>query len=76
MARLNEDRKKELEPKRFAYAKDQIIKAGYEITFEDPTRLEFMHRGSTVQFYPYSGWHTGKTIVDGRGIHKLLDQIK
>mgnify|MGYP000423289542 CR=1 FL=1 len=75
MSRLNQERQKELEPKRFEYAKDQIIKAGFEITFEDQTRLEFTYRGSTIQFFPYSGWHSGKTIVDGRGIHKLLKQI-
>lgn len=76
MSRLNKERQKELQPKRFDYAKDEIIKAGFEITFEDEARLEFTFRGATIQFYPYSGWHSGKTIVDGRGIYKLLNQIK
>lgn len=76
MSRLDENRKKELQPTRLEFAKDQLIKAGYEIIFEDETRLEIMYRGSKVQFFPFTGWHTGKTIVDGRGIHNLLKQIK
>lgn len=29
-----------------------------------------------VHFYPYSGWHTGKSINDGRGWNNLYNQIK
>lgn len=76
MARLNIERQKELEPKRFEYAKAELNKLGYVLTFEDATRLEFIFKGEKIQLYPYSGWHTGKTIKDGRGIEKLLKQLK
>lgn len=75
MARLNIERQKELEPKRFEYAKTKITELGFIITFEDETRLEFLFKGEKIMLYPYSGWHTGKTIKDGRGIEKLLKQL-
>lgn len=39
------------------------------------TTLQFTFRGSPVTLYPYSGWFTGKTVKDGRGIMNLLKQI-
>lgn len=76
MGRLNIDRQKELEPQRIAYAKEQITKLGYDIEIETSTYLQFTFKGKPVKLYPYSGWHTGATIQDGRGIEKLLKQIK
>lgn len=49
------------------YARNQITALGYEITEENATALKFVFKGSTVTLFPYSGWHTGKTIQDGRG---------
>lgn len=74
--RLDTDRQKELEPERMSFAKREIEKLGYEITFESKTELHFMFKGAAITLFPYSGWHTGKTIKDGRGIAKLLKQIK
>lgn len=65
----------EEQPKRMEYAKKKLTDLGYEITFEDKTRLEFYHNGHKVVLYPYTGWHTGKSIKDGRGIHNLLPQL-
>lgn len=76
MPRLDTDRQKELEPKRLEYAKEQIVALGYEIIAEEKTRIDFIFNGSKIQFFPYSGWHTGKTIQDGRGLKNLLRQIK
>ena len=76
MARLDKDRENELQPKRMEYSIEQIGKAGYEILYSDKTRVEFEFNGAIVKFFPYSGWHTGKTIVDGRDISKLLKQIQ
>ncbi len=76
MARLNLELQKKLEPKRLEYAKQQITKLGFEITFECETRIEFMFKGHKVSLFPYAGWHTGKSIVDGRGLEKLLKQLK
>ncbi len=74
--RLDQDKEAALQPERMKFAKEQIEKLGYTITFEDKTRLEFIFRNELVKIFPYSGWCTGKSIVDGRGIHKLLNQIK
>jgi len=76
MARLNTERQDKLEPLRFAVAKQKILDLGYVITSEDKTELNFEFNGSNVKFYPYSGWHTGKSIIDGRGLQKLLNQIR
>lgn len=76
MARQDTDRQAELEPQRKEYAFEQINKAGYEILTSDNTKLTFEFKGATVTLFFYSGWHTGKTIQDGRGIQKLLKQIK
>jgi hypothetical protein len=74
--RLDQERQKKLEPLRLAYAKEQLEKLGLKILFECDTRIDFEFKGEKIQFYPYSGWHTGKTIKDGRGIDKLLKQLK
>lgn len=74
--RQDKQRQVELEPKRINFAVEQIEKLGYKVTFRNSTRIEFEYNGSKVEFYPYSVWHTGKSIVDGRGIEKLLKQLK
>jgi len=78
--RLDIGRQKELEPHRMEYAKRCIRYLGIEITkdisIENKTFFEFNWKGSTVRVYPYSGWHTGKTIKDGRGLDNLLRQLK
>ena len=75
MARLDQDRQKDLEPKR-------IIKAIKELKALDlnpravGNELQFEYKGSVVKFYPYTGWASGKTIKDGRGLDHLLNQLK
>jgi hypothetical protein len=76
MGRLDIEKQKKLEPKRLEYAVDQITKAGYNIHYKDNTKLMFEYKEHTITFYPYSGWHSGKSIKDGRGIENLLKQIK
>lgn len=75
-SRLNDERQNELTPERMTYGKEQIKINGYEIIYEDEVELRFLFKNELVKFYPYSGWHTGKSITDGRGIKKLLSQIK
>lgn len=75
MTRLNIERQKELEPKRIAYAKKEIEALGFDVT-ESETELRFIFKGNLIKFFPYSGWHSGKGIKDGRGLDKLLKQIK
>ncbi len=73
--RQNIARQKALEPVRMAHAKKNLEGMGYEVRVMGDTRLEFTHNGSDVMFYPYSGWHTGKSIKDGRGFENLLKQL-
>lgn len=75
MARLDTDRQEKLEPKRMAFSKSQIEGKGYVITYEDERKIQFEFKGKTVTYFPYSGWATGPTITDGRGLNKLLIQI-
>lgn len=61
---------------RLEFAEMQILELGYDITFTCNTRLEFYHNRELVRFFPYTGWHTGKSIEDGRGLNNLLKQLK
>ena len=72
--RLNIERQKELEPQRVAHAKKRIEELGFEVT-ESKTELRFIYKGNMIKFFPYSGWHSGKGITDGRGLDRLLKQI-
>ena len=76
MKRLDIERQNTLQPKRKEYCKEQITKLGYVINYESETELVFDFMGHPVKLFPYSGWHTGRTIIDGRGLVKLLRQIK
>jgi len=76
MARLDVERQKALEPTRMEHAKKEIEKKGYTVRQVGDTELQFIHTmGHFVYFFPYSGWHSGSTIKDGRGLKKLLAQI-
>lgn len=76
MSRLNIDRQILLEPKRMDYAKRQIESKGYEVKIISNTQLQFTHTNNhVVNFFPYSGWASGSSIKDGRGLNKLLKQI-
>ena len=76
MARLNIERQNKLEPQRMDYAQAQIEKLGYKVDRVSDNQLRFEFKGSTINYYPYSGWASGATIKDGRGIKNLLKQIK
>jgi hypothetical protein len=76
MPRQDQERQTMLEPKRMAYAKSEIEKKGYTVFEASDTQLVFEHdMGHLIYFFPYSGWHSGSTIKDGRGLKKLLQQI-
>ena len=75
MARLDKEKQAEFEPKRMQYAKKQIESLDYTIIFESKTEIRFMFKGKEVRLFPYSGWHSGKSITDGRGLDKLIKQI-
>jgi hypothetical protein len=73
--RLDKEREQELQPERMSYAKAELEKKGYLITEVGGTELQFIHNGQLVRLFPYSGWHSGKSIKDGRGLKELLKQL-
>lgn len=75
-SRLGQERQIRLEPQRMEYAKKEITDLGCDIFEETETLLKFKFNGGIVTLFVYTGWHTGKTIKDGRGIEKLVKQIK
>lgn len=75
MSRLNKERQDELEPKRLEFACEQLDRIGFRLTIDDK-KITFFFKGEKVTLFPYSGWHTGKSIKDGRGLNNLLKQLK
>jgi len=73
--KISEVLRKELQPKRMQYAINMIEKAGCEITFQDDKEIVFQYQDERVNFFPYTGWATGKSIKDGRGIDNLIKQL-
>ena len=68
--------KNKIKKTRLEYAEMRILELGYDITSINKTELRFEFNGSTIYFFPFTGWHTGKTIQDGRGLNNLLKQLK
>lgn len=76
MTRLDTERQRQLEPVRMQYAIQKISGLGFKIKQASDNEINFEHKGHTIKFFPYSGWATGATIKDGRGLNKLLTQLK
>lgn len=74
--RLNQERQEKLEPKRIQYAINRINELGIIVTEKDERSIKFYYKGALITFFPYSGWASGKTITDGRGIENLIKQLK
>jgi len=74
--RLDQEREKELQPKRMEHAAAKLKELGIDVTFKGETTITFVWKGKPVHFFPYSGWHSGASIKDGRGLQKLLSQLK
>ncbi len=80
MSRLDEQRQEELEPQRMEWTKKQFEGMGYKI---DDIELNggkgftiTTPKGLSIQFWPYSGWWSGKGIGQGRGFSKLVKAIE
>ena len=65
-----------LQKNRLEFAEMMILNLGFDITFKCETRIEFYYKDELIQFYPFKGWATGKSIEDGRGLNNLLKQLK
>lgn len=75
-SRLDQEREEQLQPARVQSCKKKLESLGFKVTLEGETKLVFDYKDSPVNFFPYSGWHSGKTIQDGRGFSNLLKQLK
>jgi hypothetical protein len=64
------------EARRLKYALDKIMALGLTITFQSKSELRFWFKEKEVRLFPYTGWFTGKSIKDGRGIANLLKQLR
>lgn len=74
--RLNQEREKRLQPERIKTCVQKLYEMGKLVVSVDDLKIVFMHNGEKVHFFPYSGWHTGKSIKDGRGWENLRRQIQ
>lgn len=74
--RLDQEREKQLQSERMAHAIKKLQGLGYISLTHDETKIEFFHKGEKITFFPYSGWASGKGIVDGRGLKHLVQQLK
>ena len=60
----------------YDYAFSKLSKIVTTLEKVSNKELQFTFDGCIVKFYPYNGWHTGKSIIDGRGLKKLIKQIE
>jgi hypothetical protein len=75
MTRLDIERQNRLEPIRIKKALDEFLKIGLKVISHNENVIRFYWSGSVINYFPYSGWASGKTIKDGRGLKKLLKQL-
>ena len=62
---------------RLEYATNRITELGYDCKWVEQSRcLQFDFKGSLARFFPYTGWFSGKTVKDGRGLMNLLKQLR
>ncbi len=74
-ARLDAERQAKLEPERMKTALNALNALGFRPEIINNTELNFTYKAAVIKYYPYSGWASGKTIQDGRGLDKLLEQL-
>jgi len=74
--RLDQEREARLQPLRIERAVKKLHSLGIIPTKIGSDSVEFLWKGYTVKFFAYSGWHTGKTIKDGRGFDNLFKQLE
>ena len=73
---LLKERRQHKESGRISYAKSKLEEMGIVYIYNESIKaLEFIYKGCIIRFYPYTGWATGRTIQDCRGLGNLLKQI-
>lgn len=76
MPRLDQERQERLEPKRMESCLKELRERGYTATAVSHNEIHIWHNNTTIKFWPYSGWHSGKGIKDGRGFQNLLNELR
>lgn len=75
--RQDQERQRELEPKRMAYAHERLTTlTDVDILETTENKIVFNFKGKKNTIYPYSGFFNGKSVKAGRGIDYLLEQLK
>lgn len=73
--RLDQEREAQLQPRRMQFAKESLRMMGFMPVDYSNVEIRIQYKGSVIRIFPYSGWFTGKTVEDGRGIHNLIKQL-
>lgn len=81
MARLDIERQERLEPQRIRSTAEKLRELGFTVDFGGLTEYDIygytvVGKGLKFDFYPYSGWWSGRGIGSGRGFKKLLKKLK
>lgn len=77
MGRLDIDRENKLEPKKLEFTLLALTKFDcVSNIFHNGTTISFTYKGNIIRFHAYTGWASGKSIKDGRGLQNLLNQLK
>jgi hypothetical protein len=74
--RLDQERQKQLEPKRVEYAEEKLAELGISCVRLTDGELQFEWEGSVIKLFAYSGWWQGNGITPGRGIDNLIKRLK
>jgi hypothetical protein len=64
-----------LDPQEIASCQLTLEELSFEVTQCGRYRLEFVFQGYRALFWPYSGWHSGRSIEDGRGFEHLSGAV-
>lgn len=55
---------------------DKISALGYKVEKVNEGEIQFYFKNKIIYYYPKKEWASGSSIVDCRGLDKLLQQIK
>lgn len=53
-----------------------IQNLGLKITHKDESKISFLYNDCDIEYWPLTGWHSGKGIKAGTGLSHLLNQLK
>lgn len=73
---LLKERRQQKEAGRINYAKRKLEERKIVYIYNKNIKtLEFAYKGCVIRYYPYTGWFSGRSVKDGRGLENLLKQI-